>query len=269
MRPAPWQVEPKDWSIDPVGANQHPGGGAHAARHQHRLADLFVVSGQHHIAGAEGARGAFAVHADAKWVAVDIVVFELGHVVGDVIDLAQVPAPELACQNLLEGLSNLVGQHLAVAPGEIGRRDHGPDIVLSFDQFHRRARQLAIGQLDAVLFLHSLQHLEVVGADLMAQPTAAAVDLHHDLSLEQAHGLGRGRIEDLVDDVDLGEVVARAERADLRAAAFFGPMADLGRVRAGHRAVFLGVHQVFGAGHALFERPACAGAQHFVELLDT
>ncbi len=61
----------------------------------------------------------------------------------------------------------------------------------------------------------ALEHREVVVADLVAQAARARVDQDGDLPFAQAHDLGRGLVEHAVNDLDLEEVVARAERAAL------------------------------------------------------
>ena len=55
---------------------------------------------------------------------------------------------------------------------------------------------------------------DVVGADLVAETPRAAVDHHADLP-SAAQMRRRGRVVDPVDGLDLEEVVARAQAADL------------------------------------------------------
>ena len=93
---------------------------------------------------------------------------------------------DLAAQHFLEGLARAVGEHLAVGPRVVGGRVHRGQVGLAFGRVERRADQLAVGQLEAVLLRRALERLDVVGRDLVTQPAAAAVDLKHDLPLAQA-----------------------------------------------------------------------------------
>ena len=98
VRPAPWQVLPKERSNALVGAHEHVGGGAHAAGDQHRLADPLVDRGGLRMRGAEGARRSLAVD-DQILLAVPL---QLGDVVGDVVDQ---PAAPPAAPNALRKTS--------------------------------------------------------------------------------------------------------------------------------------------------------------------
>ena len=99
---------------------------------------------------------------------------------------------------------------------------------------------MAVGELDAVLLRHAAEHVQGVVTDLVAEAAAAAVDHDADHVLFQPHDRGGFRVEDLIDDLDFEEVVARAERAALIGAARERPLADRGRVRPVEPAVGLG-----------------------------
>ena len=71
------------------------------------------------------------------------------------------------------------------------------------------AGELPVGQLEAVPLRGVLERAQVVVADLVAQPARAGVDQHGELTLNQPHHLGRDRVVDAVDDLDLEEMVAR------------------------------------------------------------
>ena len=75
-----------------------------------------------------------------------------------VIDLEQIEVLHLAGQHGAKSLTNLVRQQLAVGKGEIGRAAHGRVIGLPLWRLQRRADQLAVRQMDAVLVL-SLIHI--------------------------------------------------------------------------------------------------------------
>ena len=60
----------------------------------------------------------------------------------------------------------------------------------------------------------------------MAEAAGAAVDQDRDLARAQAERPRRLAVVDLGDVLELGEVVARAQGAELAAAALEGPVAD-------------------------------------------
>ena len=80
---------------------------------------------------------------------------------------------------------------------------------------HRGTGELPVGQLEPVPLRGVLERREVIVAHLVAQPARAGVDQDGDLPFVKTHDLGRGRVEDPVDDLDFEEMVARAERAAL------------------------------------------------------
>jgi hypothetical protein len=102
----------------------------------------------------------------------------------------------------------------------------------------------------------------MVGADLVAQPTGAAVDHHRHLADPQPER-GRGpRVVDGLDDLDLQEVVAGAEAAELAQPALAGPLADLGGIGVADGAVVLAAVQVTLLPDTMLHRPARATSQH-------
>ena len=192
---------------------------------------------------------------------------DLGHVVGDVVDLIDTGVGHLAAQGVIEAAADEVGQELAIAEGEVGRALHGRQILLPLRAAQGGTDQLAVGQLDVVLVDGLLEAGDVVGADLVAEAARAAVNLGHDLAGEEAHRR-RGRlVEHLIDDVNLDEVVARAQRTQLVARPLIGPGADLVWVGAVDAAVLFGALQVHLGGVAALQRPARALAHHFGHLL--
>jgi len=100
----------------------------------------------------------------------------------------------------------------------------------------------------------------------MSEAARAAVYLHDDQTLAQAECVRARRIENLGDLVHLDEVIARAERAQLIAAARLRVRAHFVCARAGHRAVLLGHVEVFFARHDAPQRPQRALLQHLVQL---
>ena len=126
---------------------------------------------------------------------------------------------------------------------------------MPFRRIERRANQLPVGQLIAVTVAGPLELLDVVGGHLVPQAAAAAMNLHHDLTGAQTERIRRLRVEDLGNDVDFGEMVARTQRADLSHPAFFGVLAHLVRIGAGHAAALFGVRDILGTGIPLALAP--------------
>ena len=219
------------------------------------------------MAGGEGARRALAMDEHFHSFAVDVVELALGDVVRHVVHDAQVKALYLSGKYGLEGLAHLVGEQLTVRPGVVGRGNHGREVGLPFGRVKGRAHQLPVGQCDAVLANGLLKELHVVRTNLVAEPPTPAVNLHHDLALPKPKGRGHVRVEHLVHDVDFREVVARAQRADLGAPSLASLLAHLARIRALHRAPFLGVTQVLRPRVPAFQGPACAPHHEFIQFL--
>ena len=203
-------------------------------------------------------------HSDA--LAAHLVLFDLGHIMGDVVDLEQVRVAHLAAQHFLEGLATLVGQHLTVRPGVVGRGLHGGQIILPLGAAHGHTDQLAIGQHDVVTAHLLLEAIDIICTDLMAEAARAAMDLHAYLAGEEAERFGGLGVEHLVDDVDLAEVVAGPQGADLVAPALLGARRALGGVGASHAAALFGAFQVRLAREAAAQRPARPLLQHLIQL---
>ena len=72
------------------------------------------------------------MYPDLAAVATGVVFFKLRDVVADIIDQVHVHFLPGAAEDTLEDLARLVHEQLPVAPGEVGCRSHGSDIVLAF-----------------------------------------------------------------------------------------------------------------------------------------
>jgi len=185
--------------------------------------------------------------------------------VGDVVNLVEIEARDLSGQCLFKGLADTVCQHLTVGKGEIGRAGHGVKILLPFLGFKGRAYQLAVGKLDAVVAHCLLKTGDIILADLVAEAARAAMDLHYRLVGEQSQTLGHGLIKNLGNPVDLNEVVARAESANLVTATLPCLMRNVLRVGAWHAAKLLRVLQILHAGVAVLFCPARTFHQHLIQ----
>src|SRR6266542_5212955 len=100
----------------------------------------------------------------------------------------------------------------------------------------------------------------------MADAARAGVQHHADLPQEQPQDLRGLLVPDLVDDLHLEKVVPAAEAAELRRAAFAGPLRDVRRRRAGEPAAVLAGLRVLLEAVAAFQRVADALDQHPVDL---
>src|SRR3972149_1493287 len=214
------------------GANQHPGGGAHAARHQHRLSNGTVNIRQFRGAGTKGTRSTFAVHAHLDALPIHLKGLDLAHVVGDIIYLVKLPILYLTCQSLFKSIPGRVGQQLAIAEGVIGRSAHGCQIIPPFRAVERRTHQLAVWQRNAVTMHCALHVVDIISTNLVAKAARTAMDLQGQTTFLQSHGLGSGQVKDLVDDIHLNKVVASSQCAQLTQAPFFGLRTDFSWIRA-------------------------------------
>ncbi len=213
----------------------------------------------------KGPRGALAVDADLHLFAVHHVLLDLGDVVGHVVNQFQPQVPGAELEDLLEGLPHPVGDQLPVGKGEIGRRRHGPQVLLRLRRGERGAAELPVRQFDAVLGRGLEHHLDVVVAHLVAQTPGTGMDDGRHLILEEPQGRGQLLIENLQDVAHFDEVVAGAERAQLVLAPVHGELADPLRVGPVNLAVGLDVVQVLLTAEAVFHRPAGPLAHHLFQ----
>ena len=84
-----------------------------------------------------------------------------------------------------EHLAHAVRDDLAVRPGEVRGRAHRAEVPLSLGRRERRARELAVGEVDVVLRHDLIHQPDVVGADLMSETARAAVNQHGDLAPDE------------------------------------------------------------------------------------
>src|SRR5262249_5756393 len=138
-----------------------------------------------------------------------------------------------------EDLARAMCEDLAVREREVRGGAHGREVLAPFGRRERRARELAIGQRDAVAGDRVAHSLHVGGADLMATPARAGVNEDRDPIEREAEGARRGRVEDRLNALDLEKVVAAAERPELILAALLRAIGHRRRERAGQAAAAL------------------------------
>ena len=160
-------------------------------------------------------RGSLPVHADLALAGPDGMPLHLGDVVADVV---HEPHSELAGadpEHALENLADLVEHDLTIAPRVVGGATHGPQVRRPLAGIDRRGRQLDVREPVAVLAELRTDPLQIVVADLIAEPARTGVDHDDDLILGQAEPVRPALIEDPGHTLDLEEVVSRPQRPDL------------------------------------------------------
>src|SRR4029079_7900941 len=132
---------------------------------------------------------------------------------------------------------------------------HRGEVTLRLGRAQRRAAELAVGELDAVVAAGLHHGVEEVVADLVAEASRARVDREADAAGLEPEMVGHVLPVNLVHDLDLEEVVAAAERADLRHPAREGALAGGLRVRSRIEAAVLDVVEVVGSPEAVIDGP--------------
>ena len=155
------------------------------------------------MAGRQSPGGALAVHAQAQRAPADLMGFDLGEVVRDVIDKFQ-----LASGDGGEHPAGCLGEQLAVGARVVGGGRHRAEVGPALRGACGCAGELPVGHADAVAGHRGVHHPDVITADLMPEPAGPAVDHHADLAPRQPEQLRRGWVEDLLDNLHLKEMVA-------------------------------------------------------------
>ena len=191
-----------------VGADEDERRRAHAAGDEHGLPDgCGSARGASGLAGTERARRALAVHAELAG--------------------RRAPRSSRCCarrrrrrveasrrrRSRRRPAADAVGEHLTVGEREVRGGAHRREVVAPLGRRERRARELAIGQRDAVARERRVHRAHVVGAHLVAEAARAGVDEHRDLALAKRPRASAASASKMrVDALDLEEVVAAAER---------------------------------------------------------
>ena len=90
------------------------------------------------MARRERPRRPLAVDPDLLALAVDLMLFELGDVVADVIDQVHLQFLPRPAEDAREHFAGLLHEELAVAPGEVGGRPHRRQVMRAFGTLNRR-----------------------------------------------------------------------------------------------------------------------------------
>jgi hypothetical protein len=244
-------VEPKVSRIEPSLADEEEAGAAHVARDEGRLAEVAVRGGEERMAGAERAGRALAVDAEPSAA----VLLELRDIVADVVDEPRLERLLGDRERAGEDLPGEGGHDLPVDPRVVGRAAHRGEVALRLGRPERRAAELAVGELDAVVAARLHHGLEEIVAHLVAEAARARMDREADRADLEPEVGGDVLAVDLVDDLDLEEVVAAAEGADLGHAAREGALAHGLRIGAGIESAVLDVVEVVGRAVAVVDRP--------------
>ncbi len=129
--------------------------------------------------------------------------FNLGHVVSDVIEQLHAKTFPGATEDAGKNLTALPQEQLAIAEGIVGCRPHCPEVVPALVAIDRRADQLAVGQVDAVLRWCLPQAAQGIVADLVAEPARTRMNQQADLPGGEAKAGRRCWIFHPIDDLDL------------------------------------------------------------------
>ena len=111
-------------------------------------------------------------------------------------------------EDVLEGFSDPVGDHLPVCPGVVGTAAHGLVVIVAELGVEGCACQLPVRQVHRVLLDVALHLLEVICGDLVSASAGTAVNRDGDGPLLQSEDLGGRLVEDVLHKVQLQEVVA-------------------------------------------------------------
>ena len=95
------------------------------------------------------------------------------------------------------------------------------------------------------------------------------MDHHHYLLLGQPEAGRDLRLKHFLDVLHFEEVIAAAQRADLRAPALLGAIGYLRGVGAGHSPGFFAELHVGGFAIAAFDYPRGAALEHIIQILPT
>src|SRR5580658_1724859 len=226
---------------------------AHVARNEHRLA-VGAVGRRYFLApGGEGPRRSLAMNEHALAAAVDPVLFDLRHVVGNVVDDGEVEFLLALVEHRSERATHPVGDRLAVRPREVRAGRHRPEVATRRFRIHRRARQLPVDERDSLAGQTAVHLLDVVGGDLVAEAPGTGVEHDGDATrLESEHRREFGE-EDPVDRLHFEEVVPGPEGAELLQPPFVGPVRDGRGKRAGEAPLLLLDREVFAAPESLLD----------------
>jgi hypothetical protein len=173
----------------------------------------------------------------------------------------------VAAEHRLERPPDEVRDALPVRPGEVGGRTHRRQVVPALGRSGGHTGELAVRDRDAVAG-HRRPHLaQRIRADLVAKAARARVNQHDDLVDGQSEVPRRRVIRDALDVLDLEEVVAAAQRADLRPPALPGTVGHGVRIRIVDRAASLREVGVAIVAVTAAHHPPRALHEHAVEIV--
>src|SRR6266487_4164316 len=121
--------------------------------------------------------GALAVHAQPQRAPADLMGFDLGEVVRDVIDKFQLDPGDGG-----EHPAGCLGEQLAVGARVVGGGRHRAEVGPALRGADGCAGELPVGHDDAVAGHRGVHHPDVITAYLVAQTPGPAVDHHADLA---------------------------------------------------------------------------------------
>ena len=160
--------------------------------------------------------------------------------------------------------------HLAIHERHVRSALHGGEVALPLGQRERRARQLAIDDLQPILAGHGVQEdLQVVRRHLVAESPTAAMEHHgHLVRLRDAQRGGEAGVDHVLGpgNLDLEVVISGAQCADLPVAALNGTGAHGGGIGTGQAAALLCALEVFLGAVTVADAPARPLLDHLGKL---
>src|SRR5581483_1326838 len=246
--------------------HQHPGRCAHATRDEHRLPDRAVRLRDLAVARRVSAGCALPMHQHVALLAVYLVALLLGDIVADVVDQIETA---ITPKNFQERMAQRVHDSLTVRPSEVGGGPHGPEISLSLRRLNRHTSKLPVAHVDVVLS-HGRIHIgQKIGANLVAQSAGPAMNQNHDLVFFESQDSRGFRKVDFIDVLNFEEVVAAAQRAELRPATPLRTVRHLAWVGALESPSGFGKFRIALAAVAVLHHPFRPAFQNFIQLLFT
>lgn len=153
----------------------------HASADNDGLSDFAQGGCEFLAAGAKAACGSFAVDEEFFLFAVNVVFFEFGDVVRNVVHQVHFHFFRALFKDSLEAFADAVQDDLSVCECHVGGARHCLEIILAFFAGEWRAGKFGVADRNAFAFHDIVEYFEIVGCDLVAKAAGAAVDHNADL----------------------------------------------------------------------------------------
>ena len=172
----------------------------------------------------EGARRTLTVDEQFTFLAIYRVFFKLADVMRHIVDELQAEFGLGGIQKLHERLTDEVHNALPIVPCVVRAARHRRDVILSLFGVNRCGGELPVWQVNAVSLGDFHPTLDVLIANLIAEPARTGVNHDADFAFAQPHHLGCLPVKNPIYHLDFKEVISRAECAELVFAALQGAL---------------------------------------------